>query len=74
MGAVGANAYSLVSDRACWRRYQRLLARLAILFDSGDVHAPQIVNVGSFSVEAVRRAHELLESSAVQGQLVMSVG
>jgi len=70
--SVGANAYSLTGDRASWRKYQRLLGRLATSFDSGVLRAPQVFNVGTFSVEAVRRAHDLLEYSSVQGKLVMS--
>jgi NADPH:quinone reductase-like Zn-dependent oxidoreductase len=70
--SIGANAYSLASDRACWRRYQVLLRHLATSFDSGTLHAPQIQNVGMFSVETVRRAHDMLERSTVQGKLVMS--
>ena len=71
--AVGANAYSLMTDRACWRRYRELLVRLAALFDGGAVRAPPVLNVGPFSLETVRRAHGLLERSAAQGKLVMSV-
>jgi NADPH:quinone reductase len=70
--AVGANAYSLTRDRASWRKYQRLLGQLATSFDSGALSAPQVFNVGTFSVEAVRRGHDLLEHSSVQGKLVMS--
>ena len=70
--SVGANAYSLTGDRSSWRKYQRLLGRLAASFDSGALRAPQVLNVGTFSVEAVRRAHDLLEYSSVQGKLVMS--
>lgn len=70
--AVGAHAYSLIPDRAHWRRYQTLLTQLGNFFDTGLLRAPPISHVGEFSVETVRRAHELLERSAVHGKLVMS--
>jgi NADPH2:quinone reductase len=69
---VGANAYSLVDDRAVWRRYRGLLDQLAGLFDGGALLPPPITNLGPLSVETVRQAHELLERGAVQGKLVMS--
>ncbi|MGO1080675.1 quinone oxidoreductase family protein [Inquilinus sp. CA228] len=69
---VGANAYSLVEDRAVWRRYRDMLDQLAALFDGGALPPPPITNLGPLSVETVRQAHELLERGAVQGKLVMS--
>ena len=54
------------------KKYQRLLGRLATSFDDGALRAPQVFNVGPFCVQAVRRAHDLLEHAAVQGKLVMS--
>jgi NADPH:quinone reductase-like Zn-dependent oxidoreductase len=69
--AIGANAYSLTEDRSQWRRYQGMLGEFATLFDGGALPAPPVTSVGSLSVEAVRRAHDLLERSAVQGKLVM---
>ena len=68
---IGANAYSLTEDRDRWRRYQTMLAEFSRLFDSGALAAPHVTSVGTLSVEAVRRAHDLLERSAVQGKLVM---
>jgi NADPH:quinone reductase-like Zn-dependent oxidoreductase len=72
--AVGAHAYSLMDDRTRWRKYQQLLDWLAKSFDSGTLQPPHFVNVGELSVEAVRRAHDLLERGMVQGKLVMSCG
>jgi NADPH2:quinone reductase len=69
---VGANAYSLVDDRAVWRRYRDMLDRLAALFDGGALPAPPITSLGPLSVETVRQAHDLLERGGVQGKLVMS--
>ncbi len=70
--AIGAHAYSLAPDRAYWRRYRSMLTELANLFDDGLLRPPCISHVGSFSVDTVKRAHELLERSAVHGKLVMS--
>lgn len=68
---IGGNAYSLLEDRSRWIKYHNLLTGLALLFDSGALTAPTIVNMGSLSVEAVTRAHDMLENSSVQGKLVM---
>ncbi|MGI9024069.1 MAG: quinone oxidoreductase family protein [Burkholderiaceae bacterium] len=70
--AVGAHAYSLTDDRACWKKYQDMLTQFARMFDSGALRPPYVTNVGSLSIETVRQAHDLLERSAVQGKLVMS--
>ena len=70
--SIHANAYSLTQARASWRKYQRLLGQLATSFEDGALRAPQVFNVGPFSVEAVRRAHDLLEYAGVQGKLMMS--
>jgi NADPH:quinone reductase-like Zn-dependent oxidoreductase len=69
---IGANAWSLVDDRASWRRYGEMLREIAGMFDRGELPPIRVTNVGSLSVEAVARAHDLLERSAVQGKLVMS--
>jgi NADPH:quinone reductase-like Zn-dependent oxidoreductase len=70
--SVGANAYSLVADRAVWRNYREMLEHLARLFDNGELAPPPIRILGRLSPEVVRQAHALLESSAVQGKLVMT--
>jgi NADPH:quinone reductase-like Zn-dependent oxidoreductase len=69
---VGANAYSLSPDRAWWTRYRDMLDELARRFDRGDLRPPPVTLLGPLSVETVRRAHDLLERSAVRGKLVMS--
>jgi NADPH:quinone reductase-like Zn-dependent oxidoreductase len=71
---VGANAYALDADRASWRRYGGILARLARGFDSGVLAAPRVTNLGPMSEAVVKRAHQMLEGNAVQGKLVMTVG
>jgi NADPH:quinone reductase-like Zn-dependent oxidoreductase len=70
--SVGANAYSLLADRAAWRRYREKLERLARHFDSGALAPPPIQVLGKLSPEVVREAHARLESGAVQGKLVMT--
>jgi NADPH2:quinone reductase len=69
---VGANAYSLVEDRTRWRIYRTMLEDFARLFDTGKLAAPQVRNLGAFSAETVRKAHDMLERSAAQGKLVMT--
>ncbi len=71
--AIGANAYSLTDDRECWKTYRRILDALTQLFDSGALPRPPVRNVGSLSVETVGIGHGLLERSAAQGKLVMTV-
>lgn len=69
---VGANAHSLVEDRAVWQAYRHRLDRFAGLFDRGALPPPPVTSLGPFSVATVRLAHDLLERSAAQGKLVMS--
>ena len=69
---VGANAYSLVDERASWRRYRELLDRLARDFDDGLLAPPQVAVLGELSTVVVGQAHALLEANAVQGKLVMT--
>jgi NADPH:quinone reductase len=57
-----------------WPVYQRQLAALARLTESGDIQPPAVTEVGGLSVETVQRAHVLLEGGHVQGKLVMRVG
>lgn len=70
--SVGANAYSLTDDRVLWRKYREMLDHLSRLFDSGALSPPPIRVLGTLSPEVVKKAHELLESNAVQGKLVMT--
>jgi NADPH:quinone reductase len=70
--SVGANAYSLSADRSLWLRYRTMLDHLSSLFDGGAMKPPPIAVLGPLSVEVVKKAHALLEKSAVQGKLVMT--
>jgi NADPH:quinone reductase-like Zn-dependent oxidoreductase len=70
--SVGANAYSLIEDRAVWRKYREMLDDLSQLFDSGALAPPPIHTLGKLSPEVVKQAHALLESNAVQGKLVVT--
>ncbi|MEP7060905.1 MAG: zinc-binding dehydrogenase [Betaproteobacteria bacterium] len=70
--SVGAHAYSLTAERATWRKYRAILARLATDFDSGALAPPPTRNLGALSAAVVRQAHLLLEGNGVQGKLVMS--
>jgi len=60
--------------RGTWEKYGHQLTALSLLFDSGALAPVPITDVGPFSVDAVRRAHALLESGQVQGKVVASVG
>lgn len=70
--SIGANAYSLSKDKEYWKIYQRILHRISALFDSKAIRKPPITIIGSLSVETVQKAHELLETSSVQGKLIMT--
>jgi NADPH:quinone reductase len=70
--SIGANAYSLSSDPACWRRYQDVLTSIARRFDKNEIGKPPITIVGSLSAETVQKGHQLLEHTSVQGKLVMT--
>jgi len=69
---IGANAYSLLGERAIWRTYAEILDRLAHLFDSRALAPPPVTVLGTLSVDVVKQAHRLLESNSVQGKLVMT--
>lgn len=70
--AVGANAYSLTTDRNAWLKYRDMLDYLSHLFDTGALAPPPVTVLGPLSAEVVKRAHALMESNAVQGKLVMT--
>jgi len=70
--SIGAHAYSLLDDRLRWRRYRRLLERLAAQFDVGTLPPPAVRVVGPLCASTVREAHALLDAGAVQGKLVMT--
>jgi len=70
--SIGANAYSLIDDRAVWKKYQKMLDHLSYHFDSGVFMPPSINVLGRLSLEVVKEAHALLENHSVQGKLVMT--
>ncbi len=59
--------------REGWSRYGRELAALAQLVERGVLPPVAITDVGPFSLDAVRRAHVLLDAGGVRGKLVASV-
>jgi NADPH:quinone reductase-like Zn-dependent oxidoreductase len=70
--SVGANAYSLSDNHDYWKIYRQILNHISELFDSNSIPKPPITILGSLSVDTVKKAHELLEHSSVQGKLVMT--
>jgi NADPH2:quinone reductase len=60
-------------SRSSWDRYGRDLAILTQLLDTGALPPVPVTDVGPFSLEAVRRAHRLLDEGGVLGKLVASV-
>ncbi|UQA59799.1 quinone oxidoreductase family protein [Polyangium aurulentum] len=56
-----------------WPIYGRQLETLARMIDAGHIAPVAITDVGPFSLEAVRRAHTLLEGRHVQGKLIATV-
>jgi NADPH:quinone reductase-like Zn-dependent oxidoreductase len=68
---IGANAYSLIDDRASWRKYRAMLEHLSRLFDSGELPRPPVNVLGRLSEHVVKQAHAMLEGNSVQGKLVM---
>jgi NADPH2:quinone reductase len=56
-----------------WSVYGSQLAIVARMIDGGQVAPVQITDVGPFSVDAVRRAHTLLETGHVQGKVIATV-
>ncbi len=60
--------------RAGWGRYGRELAELARLVDAGALPPVAVTDLGPFSLDAVRRAHALLDAGGVRGKLVATVG
>jgi NADPH:quinone reductase len=72
--AVGANAYSLTSDRAMWCMYRSMLEELSNWYDTGSLAPPAIRHLGPLRSDVVRQAHALLEGGAVQGKLVAGSG
>lgn len=57
-----------------WSIYGQQLGILARMIDDGQMAPVQITDVGPLSVDAVRRAHALLEDGHVQGKLIATVG
>lgn len=57
-----------------WGIYARHMNHISELIDQGDLKAPSVNVVGTFSVETVREAHRLLEEGRVKGKLAMKMG
>lgn len=70
--SVGANAYSLSENQVFWKKYQYILKEISELFDSNTIAKPVITNLGSLSIDTVKRAHYMLENNLVQGKLIMT--
>jgi len=70
--SVGANAYSLSSNREYWKAYHHILKHISDFFQSNGAIKPPKTVIGSLSVDTVKKAHELLENSSVQGKLIMT--
>lgn len=66
-----ASAFS--SNPEDWMIYRAQLAHLAGLFEKEELQKPVIENLGEFSVETVRKAHNQLETGHTKGKLVMTV-
>jgi NADPH:quinone reductase-like Zn-dependent oxidoreductase len=71
--SVMLSARGMFGSPGSWPVYGRQLAALTDLIEAGDIEPPAIAEVGSLSVETVRRAHAILERGHVQGKLVMLV-
>lgn len=69
---IGANAYSISKNKVHWKKYQEILNHISIFFNNNPKRKPQITILGSLSVETVKKAHELLENTSVQGKLIMT--
>lgn len=70
--SIGANAYSLSDNEVLWKNYQHILNEISELFDSNSISKPHITNLGSLSVDTVKKAHYMLENNLVQGKLIMT--
>ncbi len=70
---VMSSARGTFGDPDTWSAYRHQLAALAELIEGGAIQPPMVTEVGELSVEAVRRAHALLETGHTQGKLVMRV-
>ena len=67
---VGAPAYS--GQEADWVVYKEQLEHLMHLFEKKEIDIPPPTVLGPFSVDSVKKAHEILESGRTRGKLVMS--
>lgn len=68
---LGAESFS--GSEETWSIYQKHLAHLAELIETGCLSAPRFELVGPLSVLTVQQAHRLLGSHRVKGKLVMKV-
>lgn len=70
--SIGANAYSLSCNRDHWKAYRDILDHISRLFDTSAIIKPPITILGSLSVDTVKKGHQLLEKSSIQGKLIMT--
>ena len=70
--SIGANAYSLSGNRDHWKAYRDILDQISGLFDTSAIIKPPITILGSLSVDTVKKGHQLLEKSSIQGKLIMT--
>ena len=70
--SIGANAYSLSGNRDHWKAYRDILDHISRLFDTSAIIKPPITILGSLSVDTVKKGHQLLEKSSIQGKLIMT--
>lgn len=65
-------AAAMGDDEKSWTVYKTQLNHLTHLFEKEGLKKPHIEEVGDFSVETVKKAHQRLENAHVKGKLVMS--
>ncbi len=68
---VGAESFS--AEKKSWEIYQIHFAHLNHLLETRVIKVPEYQNLGSFRLETIKQAHELLEHGLVNGKLIMSV-
>ncbi len=54
--------------------YKKHLKHISQLLENKEISVPDIQVVGSFSLDTIKKAHKLLESSSVKGKLAMTIG
>ena len=64
---------SMFGSKDSWQIYSRHLKEISQMIEKGALKPQKIEVVGNLSVEAVAKAHHLLEEGKVKGKLVMRV-